>query len=147
VRKKSILLKGVLCGLIYVILHLLIIPTQYILNLSLLSALALGILCGVAIAIVSYCDTVKRTIIAMIVGISSAAAMFFALSISGIPYAMIMYIFRNDEAIKAIGHLTVNEVIEYNFGLLFFFWPGLLISFIILMIIILIFIAVRNRTV
>ena len=147
VKNKSMLLKCFICGSLYLIFNLLIIYTQYILEFSLYSALVLGIFCGISIALVSYCDTAKRTIIAMLAGILSAIATDFISSILGIPYKILMYIFRNDDAIREIGHLTVNELIGYNRGCLLFFWPGLLITFIILIILIPILIRVKNRIV
>jgi len=140
-----VLLKGILCGLLYPIFHLLIIYTQYILDISLYSALVLGILCGTAIALVSYSSTVRKTVIAMLLGLFFCIVMDVVLLLSGIPYQILMYIFRDNEAIQRIGHLTVNELIGYNFGRLFFFYPGLLITFIVLIILIPALLRKKNR--
>ena len=129
VKNKSILLKSVICGLLYFAFNLLIIPAEYILNFSLYSASVLGTVCGILVAIVLYCDTMKRTLQAIGGGLLSIILTDFILG--WIPYRLLEYIFRNDSAIQEIGHLTVNELISYNWGRLLFFMPGLLISFII----------------
>lgn len=145
-KNKSLLLKGFICGLLYLIFHLSIIYTQYILGFSLYSALVLGIFCGLSITLVSYSATTKRTIIAIIVGILSAIATDIAMSIFGIPYNILMYIFRNNEAIREMGYLTVNELIGYNWGRILFFWPGLLITCIISIILIPVIISIKYRS-
>lgn len=144
-RNISILLKGIICGLVYLVFHLLIIPAEYVLNLSLYSALVLGILCGIVIAAISYCSTAKRTIITMIAGFLSAVTMSFILLISGVPYKILTHIFKDDEFMRELGHLTVNELIEYNWGYYFYFLPGFLITFIVLIILIPALIVKKSR--
>ena len=131
-RNKSLLLKSIICGLVFWIFTLLIIFVEYIIHFSVL-IFVLGILYGVVIAVVSYCDKVKRTIVAMLMGILAAVVSQFILLISGVPYKIIFYIFRNNTWVKQSGRLSVNEVIGYNWGI-FSFWYGLLISFVILII-------------
>jgi hypothetical protein len=48
----------------------------------------------------------------------------------GIPYRILLYVFRNDNNIREMGYLTVNETIGYGWGRIFF-WRGLVISFIV----------------
>jgi len=133
-KNVSIFLKSLICGLVCLILHLLIIPAEYILHLSLYASLVLGVLCGITIAAISYCDTAKRTIITMISGFLSAVTMSFVLSLSGVPYKILTYIFK--DVMREFGHLTVNELIGYNWGYYLFFLPSFFITFIVLIILI-----------
>jgi len=106
--------------------------------------LILGAIFGVVVAAVSYCDNVKRTIAAMIMGIIASFVSQSILFISGIPYKIILFIYRNDTWVQESGRLSVNEVIGYNFGTMIF-WQGLLISFVVLIIVIFLFHAIKSR--
>ena len=138
-KNKSILLKSAICGLLYLIFDLLIIPAEYIFDFTLYGALVLGIICGILMSLILYCDTTKRTFIAIGGGVLSSILVSFLFG--WIPYRMLEYLFRNDDWYKEIGHLTVNELIGYNWGRLFFFIPGLVIAFIVSISII----AIKNR--
>ena len=128
-RSKSILLKSIICGSVYFVLSLLIIVVVYIMDFF-QGALILGIICGISIAVITCCDTVKRTVIARCMGILAAAISQMILFISGIPYDILLYYYRNDTWVMESGRLSVNEVIGYNLGCMTL-WYGLIISFII----------------
>jgi len=143
---KSILIKSAICGLVYLVFHLLIIPAQYVFDFSLYSALVLGILCGITIAAISYSNTAKKTVVTMVVGLVSSVLAQLILWFTGLPYAILWNIFKNDVAIQEIGHLTVNELIGYNWGFILFFLPSFLITFAVLIISVPVFISIRNRS-
>ena len=105
---------------------------------------ALGALCGAIIAVITSCDKTKRTIIARVMGILAAVSAQFMLFITGIPYEIILYIYRNDTYVRETGRLSVNEVIGYNWGTMFFWW-SLLFSFAVFVIGIFIFNVINNR--
>lgn len=126
-KNIPILLKSVICGLMYTVTSLCIILILYILDFGLLDTIFSGAFCGIMIALVTCCDTLKRTVIARFMGLLSAVAAQFLLSFSGAPYYIIMYIYRDQVWLYEIGHLTVNELIGYNLGLMMF-WFGLLTS-------------------
>lgn len=115
-----------ICGLIYPIFSLLVIFVIYILNFFEMTFI-LGMSYGVIIAVISHCDKVKRTIVTMVIAILSAVVSQFILFISGAPYKIIFYIYRNDTWVQEIGRLSVNEVIGYNLGSMIFGY-GLLIT-------------------
>lgn len=129
-KNISISFKSVICGLIYIVTSLSIILMLYILDFGLQNTIFLGAFCGIMIALVTCCNTLRRTVIARFMGLLSAVAAQFLLSFSGAPYHIIMYIYRNEDWLNEIGHLTVNELIGYNWGLMMF-WFGLLTSFFI----------------
>jgi hypothetical protein len=104
-----------------------------------------GMPCGIIIAIVTSCDTLKRTVITRITGLFSAVVAQVIFEILGTPYSILMYIFRNDSAIKEIQHLTINETIGYGWGR-FLFWGGVLIAFVISVLSIFIFHKVQRRS-
>lgn len=127
-KNTSILLKSIICGLVYIVMSLSIIFILYIMDLDLRYAFVLGGLCGIIIAAVTAGDTLKRTIAARFLGIISAAISQFLLSISGIPYSIIMSFYKDENWMREIGHLTINELIGYGLGLMIF-WGGLLALF------------------
>ena len=129
VRSKPILLKSILCGLNCWVFLLLLIYVVYIMDFF-GGAFFVGLPCGIIIALVTSCETLERTIKARVVGILSALVSQFLFTLLGIPYAIILYIYRNDEWVKYSGRLSVNEMIGYGWGR-FFFWGGLLASFVI----------------
>lgn len=143
-KNKPILLKSFACFSIYLIFSLLIIFVAYIIDFF-EGTFILGVICGVIIAVVTICENAKKTIIARVCGIFSAAIAQLILLISGIPYNIIFYIFRNDEFVRETGRLTVNEVIGYNFGYIIL-WRWLLVSFLISIIVIFIFNKIKSRT-
>ena len=133
-KSISILLKSVICGCIYLLFSLFLIFVVYILGLFEFT-IALGILYGIICAWVTYCETIKRTIVAVAMGLLAAVTSQIILSLSGIPYQIIRYILRDNEFVRETGRLTVNEVIGYNFGTLLF-WYGMLPSIVVSAIII-----------
>jgi len=142
-RSKSILLKSVLCGLICLIFLLLLIFVVYTLDFF-EGAFFVGLPCGVMIAVVTCCDTLNRTVIARFMGLLSAVVSQFIFEIIGIPYMILMYVYRNDSFVREMGHLTVNETIGYGWGRMFF-WGGLVASFIFAVISIFIYNRLKNR--
>lgn len=92
------------------------------------SSSVLGGFCGIIIAIVTNSDTFKRTVIARFMGLFSAVLVQGLLSTFGIPYRIIMHIYRDENWLEELGHLTINELIGYGFGLMYF-WYSLLASF------------------
>ena len=143
VKNKSILLKSVICGLIFLVCSLMVIFVVYIMDILELT-IVLGILCGVFIAVLTCCDTTKRTVIARVAGISSVVVAQFILFLSGLPYIIIKYVLRENEWVKETGRLTVNEVIGYNFGNMFL-WFWLLVAFTVTAIGIFIFNKIKRR--
>jgi len=142
-RSKSILLKSVICGSTCLIFLLLLIFVVYTLDFF-EGAFIVGLPCGVIIALVTYCDTLKRTIIARSMGLLSAVVSQFIFEIIGIPYIILMYVYRNDSFVQEMGRLTVNETIGYGWGRMFF-WGGLVASFIVAVISIFIFNRIKSR--
>lgn len=121
-----------------------IILVLYIMDLDLQSTIVLGGLCGMIIAILTNSRTLKRTIIARFMGIFFAVFAQFLLSTFGIPYRMIMYIYRDENWLEELGHLTINELIGYGFGLMYF-WYSLLVSFFVSVVVIFIIIRIKNH--
>lgn len=95
-------------------------------------------------AFVTYCDTLKRTVIAGFMGMLSAVVLQFIFEMSGAAYAILMYIFRNDTFVREAGHLSVNETIGYGWGRMLF-WIALIISFLVSIISIHNFNKIKNR--
>ena len=133
-KNKSILLKSFVCGLVYLFFSLLLIFMVYILD-AFVFAIFLGLLCGAIIVYIAYSNNIKKTILAGIAGLFSALISQFVLTLSGVPYRMMLYLLKDIEFVRETGRLTVNEVVGYGFGVMFF-WLGLLISFIISIIIV-----------
>jgi len=144
-KKLSILQKSLICGLVYMVFSLLIILFVYIIGIF-ESAIALGLFYGIILAAVTSCEDAKRTIIARLMGIISAIAAQVILFFTGVPYEIILYIyrFRNNTWVLETGRLSVNEVIGYNWGTMFF-WYRLLISFAFSVVGIFIFKLIKNR--
>lgn len=128
-RSNFILLKSVLCGLVCLTFLLLLIFIVYALDFF-EGAFYVGLPCGVIIAVITRCDTLMRTIIARFLGLLSAIASQFIFELLGIPYRIIMYFYRDDSFVQEMGRLTVNEMIGYGWGRMFF-WGGLVASFIV----------------
>ena len=137
------MLKGITSGSTCLIFLLLLIFVVYTLDFF-EGAFFVGLPCGVIIAIVTCCETLKRTVIARFVGLLSAVVSQFIFEIIGVPYTILMYVYRNDSFVREMGHLTVNETIGYGWGRMFF-WGGLVISFIITVISIFIFTRIKSR--
>ena len=140
---KSILMKSIICGSVYLIFSLMLVLVVYIIDIFGITIL-LGVLYGIVIVVITHCDTIKRTIIAMVMGLLSAVVSQILLNVSGIPYRIIQHIYRNDEFVRETGRLAVNETIGYNWGNMLF-WFGLLISFIASFVVILITHKVKKR--
>ena len=136
-RSRSILLKSIICGLICLLFLLLLIFVVYILDYF-EGAFFVGLLCGAIIAIVTRCDTLKRTVIARFAGLLTAILSQFIFEILGVPYQILLYVFRNNSFVRETGRLTVNEMIGYGWGRIIF-WGGLAISFAVTVISIFIF--------
>jgi len=126
------------------VFSLLIIFFVYIIEIF-ESTFVLGAVYGGILAFVTSCNSIKRTIIARIMGILAAFISQAILLITSIPYRILFYIFRNDEFVRETGRLTVNEVIGYNWGTMFFWW-AMLISFVAFAIGIFVYNVIRNRT-
>ena len=126
-KNKSILLKSVSCALGYLLFSLLLLLGVYIIDFF-ESSFILGVLYGVIFVYITYCEKVQRTIFAMFMGLLSVVISHIILSLSGVPYQIILYLFRNDKVIQEMGHLSVNEVIGYNWGIMIF-WFMFLVSF------------------
>ena len=122
-RSKSVLLKSVICGLICLIFLLLLIFVVYTLDFF-EGAFFVGLPCGIMIAVVTCCETLKRTVIARFMGLLSAVVSQFIFEIIGIPYMILMYVYRNDSFVSEMGRLTVNETIGYGWGRMFFWRVG-----------------------
>jgi hypothetical protein len=128
-RSKSILKKSIICGFAYLAFLLLFIFVVYILDFF-IGAFFVGLPCGAIIAIVTCCDTLKRTVIARLIGLLSAVVSQLVFEILGVPYQILLYVYRNDSFVREMGHLTINETLGYGWGRVFF-WSGLVISFIL----------------
>ena len=142
-KNKSILLKSIISGSVYLIFLLLLIFVVYVLDFF-EGALFLGVLCGIILAVVTRCNTLKRTLMARFVGLLAAFVAHIIFEIIGFPYKILMYIFRNDSFVSEMGRLTVNETIGYSWGRMFL-WGGLIISFILVAICLFIFDAVKKH--
>ena len=104
----------------------------------------MGLPCGVIIAVITCCDTLKKTIIARFMGLFSAFISQLIFEVLGIPYRILMVIFKNDSFVSEMGRLTVNETIGYGWGRMLF-GGGLIISFIGTIVSIFIFDKVKRR--
>jgi len=142
-KNKPIWLKSVISGIIYIVFSLLIIFFVYIIDVF-ESTFVLGAIYGGILAFITSCDGIKRTVIARIMGIIAAFIAQVILFILGIPYQIILFILRDNEWVRETGRLTVNEVIGYNWGTMFFWWV-MLISFAGFVIGIFVFNVVRSR--
>ena len=142
-KSKSILLKSVICGSAYLIFTLMLLFLVYIIRFF-ESAFILGISYGIIVMLVTSCEKIERTIIARVLGIVSAVIAQLILFITGIPYKIILYILRDDEWVKETGRLTVNEVIGYNWGVMFFWW-AFIMSFLISISCLFVFNMIKNR--
>jgi uncharacterized membrane protein len=117
-RSKPIWLKSIICGVSCWVFLLLLIFVVYIMDFF-EGAFFVGLPCGIIIALVTSCDTLKRTIKARVFGILSALLSQFLFTLLGIPYAIILYIYRNTEWVQYSGRLSVNETIGYGWGRFF----------------------------
>ena len=142
-NNKSVLLKSIICGAVCLIFLLLLIFVVYAMDFF-EGAFLLGLPCGAIIAFVTRCDTFKRTVVARLMGLVSAIFSCFIFEMLGVPYRMLMYVFRNDSFVRETGRLTVNETIGYGCGRMFFL-GGLLIAFIITVISVFIFNSIKNH--
>ncbi|MDR2571609.1 MAG: hypothetical protein LBD23_15140 [Oscillospiraceae bacterium] len=118
-RKKSILVKSIVCSSFYLILWSLTFFTAYIGDSvfhPFLMAIVFGIICGTVIAIITVCAELKRTILARVFGVLSVVATDFLLSMSGVPHKIILYKYRNDTFVQETGRLTVNETIVFGWS-------------------------------
>ena len=128
-KSQSILLKTVICGLTYLVLSFSIFFFVYIID-AFQAVFVLGAICGVIVAVVTYCENAKRTILARIIAILTIMCLRFIIRISGIPRIILLHFFRYDEFVQDTGWLSLNHVVAYNFGVMFF-ERLLLISFVI----------------
>jgi len=128
--KKPIWVISLICGLVYMVFPFLIILIVYIIGVYnfIVPAIFLGIVCGTAIALVTYSGELRRTTIARITGILSVVAAELLLELLGVPNRIILYIYRNSEWVQYSGRLSVNETIGYGWSMMFF-WGAMLISF------------------
>ena len=131
-NKKNILVKSLICGLVYMIFPFLIIYIVYIIDVYnfIAPAISLGIVCGTVIALVTYCGELKRTAITRIAGILSVFTTALLLDLFGVQYRIILYIYRNSEWVQYSGRLSVNETMGYGWSMMFF-WAAMPISFIV----------------
>lgn len=139
-RSKSILLKSIICASVYPIFLPLIIFVVYILR-RYEGAFFIGLPCGAVIALVTWCDKLKRTAIARIMGLISIVAAYIILEMLHVPYSILdMYMPRDD-----MGNPTVIiEMISYGWGP-DSFWAGLVFSFVVTGIGIFIFSRIKSR--
>ncbi len=142
-RNKPLFQKIIIFDLLYLLFTLLLIFAVYVIDFFWVTFI-LGTLYGVVITVVSYCKQIKRTIIAIVTTLLSAVVIQFSLIVLGVPYIIILYILRNNSWVKETGHLTVNEVIGYNWGNMFF-WFSLLISLVVSLVSLILFNAIRYR--
>jgi hypothetical protein len=92
------------------------------------ATLILGALCGAAFALLTRCDTLKKTILSGIAGLVSAFAVELITFASGIARHIILYLLRDQEWIKETGRLTVNETIGFTIGTMLFWVAFLVLS-------------------
>lgn len=143
-KSKSILLRMLICCFVYVTFVLLLFFIIYKMHLF-AGAFYVGLPSGFFIALVTHCDTLKRTVIARSMGLLSVAVSHFIMELLNVPYTILMYIFRYDTFVRQAGHLSINEMIGYGWGR-YYFWSGLLISFMISIAGIFIVEKVKSRT-
>ena len=125
-KVKSIPLRSIICGFAYFVFTFLLLLFVYIFDLF-GTTVFLGVIYGVIVAVVMYCDTIKRTSIAMLMGLLSAIVSQLIVFFTGIPYRIIERI--HIDVVQEFGRLTVNELIGYNWGIMLF-WLGLVIALI-----------------
>lgn len=147
-RHSSIWMKCLLCVVGY-LTSLSLFFSVYTFNTVFHFALFLGISYGIFIAVVAYSDKVIKTIIAMFAGLFSAAITQILFHYSNAPYEIIRIVHRNS-LIPSDGpgmrpRLALGHVIGYNWGIRFFFWPALLVTFVISIIVVLVIHAVKKR--
>ena len=129
---KSKLWKSVVSVMLYWFFSLLLIFVVYCLKLFIGGPFFLGILYGIVVVKVTYCDTISKTTNAIATGLLSA--IFSEILFSYIGEGIISYTFRNKELYQ---DLIANEVAGYNFGKIIF-WVGLLVSLVVSFVIILV---------
>ena len=126
-KNKSMGLKLFIIGLLYLLFLFLFFLLVYGFDLF-FGAIFLGIGCGLLIVAVARSDTAKKTIGCIGLGVLLSLVIQIIFHFSNAPYRIIELIFRNDETIANLGHLTVNEVIGYNWGMILIFWPSMLVT-------------------
>jgi len=129
-KKRPIWLKSILCGLFYLMFSLLLIFAIYIMDFF-GSAFILGALFGIIIAVITDCDNLDRAIITKIIAILTVIFTQIVLTASGIPYRIILYIYRNNEFVHDTGRLSINEKVGYGFGIIVF-WLLFIASFLVI---------------
>ena len=130
--KKTILIKSLICGIVYMIFPFLIIYVVYIIDAYsfIAPAINFGIVCGTIIALITYYGDFKRTTLARITGLLSVIVAALLLDLFSVQYRIILYLFRNDTWVQYSGRLSVNETMVYGWSMSFF-WRAMLISFIV----------------
>ena len=145
---KSILIISLICASLNFIFSFLIIFVAYFLNDinidPFLIAVIFGAIYGSIAAVITNGKDIKRTIIARIMGLVSFFIAELILLISGIPYRIILYTYRDSTWVQETGRLSVNETMAYGFSKMFFL-IAMLISFFIVCIGIFIYKIVKKR--
>ena len=126
-KNKSMGLKILIIGLLYLLFLFLFFLFVYGIDFF-EGSLFLGIGFGILIVIVARSETIKKTLGCIGFGVLISLVIQIIFHFSNTPYRIIEFIFRNDETITNLGHLTVNELIGYNWGIILFFWPTMLIT-------------------
>jgi len=107
-------------------------------------ALIFGAVCGMVITIVTGSAGLKITVYTRITGVVSVIATDIIISISGIPYKIILYKYRNTAFVQETGRITINESLVFGWSNMFF-WCAMAISFIVVVVSIFIYKVVKNR--
>ena len=126
-KNKSMGLKLLVIGLLYLLFLFLFFLLVYGFDIF-FGTIFLGIGCGILIVAVARSDTIKKTMGCIGLGVLISLVIQIVFHFSNTPYRIIEFIFRNDETINNLGHLTVNETIGYNWGMILIFWPCMLIT-------------------
>jgi len=122
----KILLRGFLCGLIYLAFSILIVIVgcTQVLDVMVLS-FVLGAVYGVAAALIVSCKKIAQTLLSCATGLVCVVFAFFAEGLYAKRIAMYMY--RNDFYVREMGRLSLQHKLSYNFVFLAFTFYSLVV--------------------
>jgi len=128
----KILLRGFLCGLVYLAFSVLIVIVgcTQVLNAVGLS-FVLGAVYGVAAALIVSCKKIAQTLLSCATGLVCVVFAFFAEGLYAKRIALYIYRYRNDFYVREMGRLSVQHRIGYGWGLNLVFKPCSLVVFIV----------------
>jgi len=112
------LLKGFLCGLIYLAVTLLIVILGCMPRYDMRLAFVLGAVYGIAAALIVVREKISMTLLTSVTGF---VFVVFAYFINWLYRERIaLYMYRDDQYVREMGKLSLNHRIGYNWSLMFF---------------------------